>query len=302
MQLPGSYAWSCQSEFGTILIEEFRSGPFTIRFGFFRFFKKMGLYWQENIPVVKARIAVKNNWLFRSMPGSEVRLHEGQSVFYKLPANEDQLFFDGDKEYRSVDAMCTPGKLKGFRSLFPGLDDFLETLSADDPSLLSQNIRWATPAIIDIIRSIERCPFQDSLREYYLEHKVEELMLLLLDVLLRNNSYEGRPAAQEVRAAHAAERIIMQDIMKHIPIRVLAGMVQLNEVRLKQVFKQEFEEGIFEHLLNARMREAHRLLAETNKPIKEIASLIGYCRTTSFITAFRKHFDYTPGSMRRTIQ
>lgn len=130
IQLPGSTTWSCQGDFGTIRIEEFCSGPFTIRFGFFRFFKKMGLYWQENIPLVKARIAVKNNWLFRSIPGFEVRLHEGQSVFYKFLTNEYQLFFDGDKEYRSVDAMCTLGKLEGFASLFPGMDEFLKTLSA----------------------------------------------------------------------------------------------------------------------------------------------------------------------------
>jgi len=41
------------------------------------------------------------------------------------------------------------------------------------------------------------------------------------------------------------------------------------------------------------------LLQTTNKPIKEICTLVGYPRTTNFITAFRKRFGVTPGSFRR---
>jgi AraC-like DNA-binding protein len=65
------------------------------------------------------------------------------------------------------------------------------------------------------------------------------------------------------------------------------------------VFRQVFGSGVFETLLKARMQKARSLLLETDKPIKEVASLIGYERLTSFITAFRKHFGYTPASLRR---
>jgi AraC-like DNA-binding protein len=34
-------------------------------------------------------------------------------------------------------------------------------------------------------------------------------------------------------------------------------------------------------------------------PIKQICVLTGYARMTNFITAFRKKFGYTPGSLRR---
>jgi AraC-like DNA-binding protein len=73
----------------------------------------------------------------------------------------------------------------------------------------------------------------------------------------------------------------------------------LNEFKLKMVFKQVFGMGVFETLMQARMQKARAYILETDKPIKEIASLIGYERITSFITAFRIHFGYTPASLRR---
>jgi AraC-like DNA-binding protein len=41
------------------------------------------------------------------------------------------------------------------------------------------------------------------------------------------------------------------------------------------------------------------LLLTTNKPIKDICSSVGYPRITNFITAFRRRFGVTPGSLRR---
>lgn len=107
------------------------------------------------------------------------------------------------------------------------------------------------------------------------------------------------PRKNEVNAVWTVEEIIMSDIKQHYTIPVIARKVGLNEVRLKYVFKYIFKTGIFEYLLQARMLEAKKLLVYTDKPIKEIASLTGYQRTTSFITAFRKYFGYTPGAVKR---
>jgi AraC-like DNA-binding protein len=46
------------------------------------------------------------------------------------------------------------------------------------------------------------------------------------------------------------------------------------------------------------MSEAKKLLLETNKPIKDIAGLVGYNYLTNFIAAFRNYFGQPPGQFR----
>lgn len=299
LRLPGSDAWSAEGDFGTILYEELRTGSFIIRLGFFKFFKKMTIHCRMETPLTSARIAMNNKWRF-NVPGNEqVRLHENQFVIYHPGKNGEKLIFEKDKEYRSFDAFCPPEKLQGLLAIFPGLESFLHAATNGKPSFLIKRPSWAPPEALDIIKELPDCPFKNSLREYYLEHRLDELLFLLLALALKEEPDEQEPSEDEITAANAAEKIIMTDIRQHYSIPAIARKVHLNEFRLKYVFKYIFRSGIFEYLLIARMQEAKRLLVSTDKPIKEIASLTGYQRLTSFITAFRKHFGYTPGSVRR---
>jgi len=300
MKIPGSKAWSAEGEFGTIFFEEFHSGPFILRYTFLKIMRKVTLYFTEQTPAICTRIATKNNWRFSLGSANEVKLREGQFALYRVGGGKEKLVFDKGREYQSFEAICPPGKLNGLVKLFPTLTEFLGADDFTKPTFLVKKPSWAGPEAMDIVRDIPDCPFDTSMRAYYVEHRMEELFFLLLALALKNEPEETEPIATEIEAAHSAERIIMTDIKMHYSIPQIARRVHLNEFRLKYVFKHIFKVGIFEYLLQARMQEARRLLSQTDKPIKEITSLTGYQRLTSFITAFRKHFGYTPGSVRRT--
>jgi AraC-like DNA-binding protein len=300
MRIPGSTAWSAEGEHGTILFEELHTGPFTLRFTFFKLFKKMTLHCRMQNPFVGTRVALKNNWRFILGDAGEMKLHENQFSLYHLNGRGEKIVFEKDKEYRSFDAFCSADKIDSLVSIFPGLAEFAQKAKANDSAFLARKAHWSAPETMDIIREIRDCPYEGSMREYYLEHRLEELLFLLLMLAFKKEPEEQTPSDQEIAAAHAAEKMIMADITQHYSIPAIAKKVHLNEFRLKYVFKHIFKTGIFEYLLQARMQEAKRLLTNTNKPIKEIASLTGYQRLTSFITAFRKHFGYTPGSVRRS--
>jgi AraC-like DNA-binding protein len=300
IRIPGSSVWSAEGDFGTIFLEEFSSGPFTIRFTFFRLLKKMTLYCSTQSPAICTRIATKNNWRFAVGNQGNVKLREGQFALYRIGTGREKISFEKGKEYQSFEAICPPGKLQSLISIFPVLTEFLTDTANNKPSFLVNKPSWVGPEAMDIVRDIPDCPFEKSLRDYYVEHRLEELFFLLLALSLKNEPEEVEPAEGEILAAHAAEKMILADIKQHFSIPIIARRVHLNEFRLKYVFKRIFKTGIFEYLLQARMTEAKRLLSQTDKPIKEIASLTGYQRLTSFITAFRKNFGYTPGSVRRT--
>jgi AraC-like DNA-binding protein len=300
LKIPGSNAWSAEGDFGTIFLEEFRSGPFIIRFTFFRFLRKMTLYMSTQTPSVCTRIATKSNWRFGLGAGGSIRLREGQFALFRSNGTvAEKITFEKGKEYRSFEAICPPGKLDGLINLFPTLKEFLGNEKLK-PTFLVKRPSWVGPEAMDIVRDIPDCPFDASLRDFYMENRLEQLFFLLLALALKADPEETEPAEEEISAARAAERLILTDIKLHYTIPAIARKVHLNEFRLKYVFKRIYKTGIFEFLLNARMVEAKKLLTQTDKPIKEIASLTGYQRLTSFITAFRKHFKYTPGSVRRT--
>jgi AraC family transcriptional activator of pyochelin receptor len=133
----------------------------------------------------------------------------------------------------------------------------------------------------------------------YFENKINDFHFEVLA-----QTYKADPGIvdllqSEKDAVFNARDIILTDLKQHFTIRQISEQVQLNEFKLKAGFKQLFGTGMFECLLRARMEKAKKLLIETDKPMKEIASLTGYEFLTSFITAFRKYFDYTPGSLRR---
>ena len=100
-------------------------------------------------------------------------------------------------------------------------------------------------------------------------------------------------------AIFRARDIIKTDITKHLSIKEISRLVQLNEYKLKIGFREKFGTGIFEHLLQERMDMARKLLIETGKPMKEIASLTGFNQVSNFIASFKKYFGHTPGHLRR---
>lgn len=105
----------------------------------------------------------------------------------------------------------------------------------------------------------------------------------------------------EIARIYEAKSILEGYIDKKPPtIRQLSKMVAINEFKLKRGFRKFFNAGIFTWITTEKMYRAKNQLEETNKPIKEIAVLAGYPRTTNFITAFRKQFGITPGAIRRS--
>ena len=51
-----------------------------------------------------------------------------------------------------------------------------------------------------------------------------------------------------------------------------------------------------------RLQEAQRLIRETEKPISEIAGLVGYSNPGHFAVAFREKYSITPSGYRKQIQ
>jgi AraC-like DNA-binding protein len=200
--------------------------------------------------------------------------------------------------YQSLNIYAAPALIQQLESFFPELSSQLHVNAA---RLLLPNPCYVTPSLKKIISDILDCHYDVATSRFYFDLKVREYFYVLFEEYIRPRKSRYRFTPYEVDQIQRAREILLSDLARppHT-IRNLAREVALNEFKLKAGFRYLFNTGVFECFQQARMYWARHLLLHTNKPMKEISSLAGYSRTSTFITGFRKKFGYTPGSLRRT--
>ena len=296
--LPGSNTSFHENDFGTVLIHQYNAENFSLRFAVFNLIKKVSFFIREESAMLKSHLILKGAHAVKVKKKSKAQIREGQYIVYK---DEDVLtvFFENAKEYQMFDATFSDDILQRLYEAFPSLKEFISNKSNRDELKKYEGSRPASHEMTRIVYDLLRCPYDENLRKLYFENKVNDFLFEILVQSSKGDTSADKLNQKENDALFAARDIIMTDITKHFSIREISQKVQLNEFKLKNGFKQVFGTGIFEYLLKTRMEKAYELLIETDKPMKEIASLTGFEYTTNFIGSFRKYFGRTPGDIRR---
>jgi AraC family transcriptional activator of pyochelin receptor len=294
--LPGSTRFSFREAFGEVILQEFRAAQYAVSYYIFYFTEKITLLAREENFPFQSLVALKSPASLHIAGAAKLHLRESQHAFFSDTSGERKFVFEKDKEYHLFCAGYAQELAGQILPLFPPLQS---SGRKKNFSLLLRPGRTICVEMLDIIHNLLHCPFEGDLQQLYFENKVREYLFLVLAKSNPEPEYAIRLSPSETTALYQAREIILADIEKHYTIGELARQVHLNEFKLKAGFRQLFGTGIFECLLEARMQKARSLLLETDQPIKQIASMTGYRRVTSFITAFRRHFGYTPGSVRR---
>jgi AraC family transcriptional regulator, arabinose operon regulatory protein len=79
----------------------------------------------------------------------------------------------------------------------------------------------------------------------------------------------------------------------------LAHNCQISSSRLSHLFKDEIGINVKHYRLDCRLQMAAEMLVSTNRPIKEIAYLVGYRHCSSFVRAFSTHVGLSPAWYRK---
>lgn len=76
----------------------------------------------------------------------------------------------------------------------------------------------------------------------------------------------------------------------------------MNGAYLSRFFKKQAGCGVLDYIHEIRIREAKRLMAETDSSIKDISEQVGYYNSLTFIRAFKRQEGCTPGQYRDTLK
>ncbi len=106
------------------------------------------------------------------------------------------------------------------------------------------------------------------------------------------------PTNRDRRRIEAARDILLDDLSRTWTIAELARRCGLSEKRLKAGFQKEFGKPVYRYLQLARLTEAKRMLAETDRNVTEISLEVGYTSTSHFARVFLREFGVLPSAIK----
>jgi AraC-like DNA-binding protein len=104
----------------------------------------------------------------------------------------------------------------------------------------------------------------------------------------------------EIGFLEKAMSIISKRFQEKLTIPDIAREVGTNQCYLKKKFKLHYGDTIFGTITGIRMNKAHEMIkSDSNRKLSEIAESVGYSSLSSFSTAFKQYFGFTPQELRK---
>lgn len=152
------------------------------------------------------------------------------------------------------------------------------------------------PLIGGIINEIKKCKREGLFKRIFIENKVQELLLIQLELYLHNIKYKDIVGINqdEVKKLCQAKLILDSSFTKAPTISELSKKVFLNETKLRKDFKIYYRVTIKNYIISLKMNYALELLREKKHNITEIAELCGYNGLVQFSVAFKKIYGCSP--------
>ncbi|MDI3321371.1 AraC family transcriptional regulator [Pinibacter soli] len=297
--IAGSEPYSYSGEAGQILIQQIVSSNYTIFFADYQFNSKTKITLHISGFVFQSYIVLNedvNAYIDRT---AHVKLRQGHFMLLQNPSREVTFLFEKGRKYFAFGSSYAPTFIDEYLNNFASFKKTYSKLREDQMTLITKTPRHAPRKILDDIYDILHCPYEGTWREKFIDNNVDDIFFLQLAEMYKEPARTTTVASYQQDALHEARRIILADLTKHYSNKELAKKVHLSSYFFKTGFKELFGIAPFECLIDARLNTAKRLLVETDKPLKEIARIVGYSRQSSFANAFNRHFNYTPGSLRK---
>jgi AraC family transcriptional activator of pyochelin receptor len=191
-----------------------------------------------------------------------------------------------------------------FRRLFATdmdcLKRFWDKVDAGKMAEISKHALPVTSKQQLLINEMQQCVYSGHMKQLFFESKIIELFLLQAE---QADSLDGQKPIKierhNVDKLHAAKQFVQQRMFDPLTLNGIAREAGLNEFMLKKGFKELFGLTVFGYLNELKMNYARQMLLDSNCTVYEAAYTIGYNEPYNFSKAFKKHFGYSPGELKR---
>ena len=175
----------------------------------------------------------------------------------------------------------------------------IQTITAENASFLF--FESLDPEMQLLLKNIVSVDMNNSLNNFYVQIKVQELMYLLFNKLsLRENTAFKNINSNDAEKLLGIRNEILSDLGTPPVLSELAIIASMSETKLKQLFKQTFGDTIYNYYQKARMDEAAFLLKQAKHSVSEVGYELGFSNLSHFSRLFEKQYGITPKKFSST--
>ena len=141
----------------------------------------------------------------------------------------------------------------------------------------------------------------EPLQTAYQKIKTAELLLYLYhgETLPCQHAASADCPKDQLEVIRQIHEDLLSSLDRRITIEELSKQYLMNPTTMKALFKSVYGTSIAAHMKEHRMRQAARLLLESEMSIAEIALSVGYDSQSKFSTAFKEFFQMLPKEYRK---
>ncbi|MET3879189.1 AraC family transcriptional regulator [Chitinophaga sp. OAE865] len=255
-----------------------------------------------NIPdTIEMHFSLKGNgWLNNNATGKQYHFGANRHNLMYVPALDGKACYMDKEMYQFFEVhLDRKYFLELVRDTNPVLYDFAEKVEGKMEVHANDNGEEITFAMYRCIRDIMDCRFAGGLKFLYLQSKCIELLTLQVASFEKQaRAKSALTSAYDKDCIMYAKEYLLQHITAPPTLTELAAIAGTNTFKLKNGFKELFNNTVFGYLSDTRLEKAQGLLL-AGMPVKEVADRLGYSSVQHFSTAFRKKFSVPPGKLRR---
>lgn len=273
--------------YGSIVEKRIDAGSFLISFMEFDLIKPVNLEMQSDQSLVQMNFYLKG---FDLMKHNIREINKGVSVCEMAlttnPFEIMSIFFLKDSFNSLLDYMFWDNKEE-----FKSFENQIKLLDFETKSFV------ISPELQTVIREICTCEKELHYKRLYIETKVTELLLLQLEQYQKEEENQNAFSRTDIEKMHEARNLVIKNLTTPCSLIDLAKKVGTNEFKLKKQFKELFGTTVFGYLNEIKMNKAQELLQEGMLNVTQVAEELGYKTSSHFVTAFKRHFGFSPGSV-----
>lgn len=257
--------------------------------------------------IIKRNPALKSNnvrtiFFYNNKEDLEVKYNNGENIPFSqkndssilLSTNDlrTEIRFPAGSSIQYVVVGITADRLQSILSIEKP-NGTIKTITAENASFLFfENL---DPEMQLLLKNIVSVDMNNSMNNFYVQIKVQELMYLLFSKLsLRENTIFKSINSNDAEKLLVIRNEILSDLSTPPILSELAIIASMSETKLKQLFKQTFGDTIYNYYQKARMEEAAFLLKQARHSVSEVGYELGFSNLSHFSRLFEKQYGITP--------
>lgn len=255
--------------------------------------------WEECEPGHSYGPLARNHFLFHYVISGKGTLHStdsrGETTIYQLGADKGFLICPNQINTYYADPddpwEYTWLEIDGMKA--KELFDFAD-LTFDHPIYtprLTESGHEVRDEMLHIVHYEDQSPY------YVISH-----LYLFFDCLLKSSGIQKKKRNVSLKDYYIKEALsfIEQNYQNNITIEDIASCLNLDRSYFGKLFKEALSKSPQDFLVNYRLTKSLELLKNTDKPIKDIGTAIGYPNQLHFSRMFKKEYGVSPREWRKT--